>query len=323
MNLRQLQYFITIARLEHYTKASEKLYVSQSNLSHSIKELEEELNVRLFMRQGRNIKLTKYGELFLPYATKALKILDNGVACLNDYVNPDTGTVVLSGFPSLASFITNLIVTYMSETNRVGVRFQFNQSANYTALREQLLNGDVDLALSTVVEDPEIEKALIGVHPLALIVSRENPLAEHDEVDLRDLEGEPFIAFDNNCELRSFTDRLFGKLDIHPQISMETAQDATMHGMIAAAHATAIMPYPLEPISDRLKVLKIKNDIPKRQIYLSWNRERYMPPAAAYFRDFIIDNGKIFDEFLEARGAGKYGETVHFPCSGKECKYEK
>ena len=66
MNLRQLQYFKTIAELEHYTRAAEKLYVSQSNLSHSIQELEDELNVEFFVRKGRNIKLTKYGELFLP-----------------------------------------------------------------------------------------------------------------------------------------------------------------------------------------------------------------------------------------------------------------
>lgn len=80
MNLRQLQYFKTIAELEHYTRAAEKLYVSQSNLSHSIQELEDELNVEFFVRKGRNIKLTKYGELFLPYVSQALNLLDTGVA---------------------------------------------------------------------------------------------------------------------------------------------------------------------------------------------------------------------------------------------------
>lgn len=66
MNLRQLQYFKTIAELEHYTRAAEKLYVSQSNLSHSIQELEDELNVEFFVRKGRNIKLTKYGSCSSP-----------------------------------------------------------------------------------------------------------------------------------------------------------------------------------------------------------------------------------------------------------------
>lgn len=301
MNLRQLQYFITIAELEHYTKASEKLYVSQSNLSHSIKELEEELNVRLFRRQGRNIKLTKYGELFLPYATKALEILDNGVACLNDYVNPDSGTITMSGFPSLASFITNLIISYISDTNRAGVHFQFNQSANYTTLREQLLNGDIDLAFSTLIDSPNVERTLIGEHPLVLIVSRDDPIAAKDEMDLRELDGKSFIAFDHDCELRGLSDRLFAKLDIHPNITMETAQDTTMYGMVAASRSAALMPLPLAPVTDRVKVMKIANDIPKRKIYLSWNKDRYIPPATTYFRDFIVDGGQVFTEYMKER----------------------
>ena len=67
MNLRQLYYFKTIAELEHYTRAAEALYVSQSSLSHAIRELENELHVELFTRQGRNIKLTRHGELFYPH----------------------------------------------------------------------------------------------------------------------------------------------------------------------------------------------------------------------------------------------------------------
>ena len=112
MNLRQLQYFKTIAELEHYTRAAEKLYVSQSNLSHSIQELEDELNVEFFVRKGRNIKLTKYGELFLPYVSQALNLLDTGVARLQDYINPNSGTVVMACFPSLAEFAPELIVRY-------------------------------------------------------------------------------------------------------------------------------------------------------------------------------------------------------------------
>ena len=73
MNLKQLEYFRMIAELEHFTKASEKLLISQSSLSHSIKELEAELGVELFMRQGRNVKLTKYGQMFLPFVEQAPK----------------------------------------------------------------------------------------------------------------------------------------------------------------------------------------------------------------------------------------------------------
>lgn len=91
MNLRQLYYFKAIAELEHYTRAAEKLYVSQSSLSHAIQELETELNVEFFVKKGRNVELTKYGKLFLPYVQKSIDTLEAGIAKLADYINPNTG----------------------------------------------------------------------------------------------------------------------------------------------------------------------------------------------------------------------------------------
>ena len=299
MNLRQLQYFKTIAELEHYTRAAEKLYVSQSNLSHSIQELEDELNVEFFVRKGRNIKLTKDGELFLPYVSQALNLLDTGVARLQDYINPNTGTVVMACFPSLAEFAPELIVRYLSETNRVGVRLQFNQEATFMQLRDKLLAGEIDLVFCTKIDDPRVEGALIGEHQIVLLVPESHRLAQRESVDLRELDGEPFISFDNNCQLRSVTDELFQSLGIQPKITMETAQDVIMYGMVAANHGVAIVPRPLGGTPYNVKVLPIENEIPARKLYIQWNKEQYMPPAAEYFRDFIIRSGLIFNHFLE------------------------
>lgn len=70
MQLQWLYYFTTIAELEHYTRAAERLRVSQSNLSHAMRDMERELGTKLFERKGRNVQLTKYGQLFLPYAKR-------------------------------------------------------------------------------------------------------------------------------------------------------------------------------------------------------------------------------------------------------------
>ena len=302
MNLRQLQYFKTIAELEHYTRAAERLYVSQSNLSHSIQELEDELNVEFFVRKGRNIKLTKYGEMFLPYVTKALDALDTGVACLQDYINPSTGTVTMACFPSLAQFIPDMIVRYFSETDRVGVRVQFNQEASFYTLQKQIIDGAVDLVFCTKVDDPRVGSAPIGEHQIVLLVPEHHRLAGAKIVDLEELDGENFIAFDNQCQLRSVTDELFSRLNIKPNISMETAQDVIIYGMVAAGHGVAIVPRPLGGEPYNVQMIPIANDIPTRRLYVCWNKERYMPPAAEYFRDYIIQRGQIFDDFMRAKG---------------------
>lgn len=302
MNLRQLYYFRTIAELEHYTRAAEKLYVSQSSLSHAIQELENELNVEFFVKRGRNVELTKYGRMFLPYVQKSLETLETGMAKLADYINPNTGTVVMAGFPSLAQFASDIIVRYVSETNRVDVRLQFNQEPTYAKLREQLLAGELDLIFSTEVDDPRVESAYIGDHQIVLLVPMGHRLARCGEADLRELDGENFISFDTSCQLRGMTDQIFRELGIRPNITMETAQDLIIDGLVAANHGVAIIPYPLGGAPYNTKVVRIANDIPPRKLFLSWNTEQYLPPAAEYFRDFIIRSGEVFRQFREKNG---------------------
>lgn len=299
MNLRQLYYFKAIAELEHYTRAAEKLYVSQSSLSHAVQELEDELNVEFFVKKGRNVELTKYGKMFLPYVQKTIETLETGKAKLADYINPNTGTVVMAGFPSLAQFAPDIIVRYVSETNRVDVRLQFNQEATYNELKEQLLAGDVDLIFATEIDDPRIASSYIGEHQIILLVPKGHRLAQYDQVDLRELDGEDFISFDSDCQLRTVTDHIFQELGISPNITMETAQDIIMNGLVAANHGVAIMPFPLGGAPYNTKVVRIANNIPPRQLYLMWNKEQYLPPAAEYFRDFIIRSGEVFTQFLE------------------------
>jgi DNA-binding transcriptional LysR family regulator len=67
MNLNQLQYFVTLAQLEHYTNAAEQLRITQPTLSLAIRSLEEEMGTKLFEKKGRNVVLTKYGRFFLEY----------------------------------------------------------------------------------------------------------------------------------------------------------------------------------------------------------------------------------------------------------------
>lgn len=79
MNLNQLTYFVTLAQIENYTRAAKRLDITQPSLSHAISNLEKELQVPLFERHGRNVTMTKYGEMFLKYVQDSLHILNLGV----------------------------------------------------------------------------------------------------------------------------------------------------------------------------------------------------------------------------------------------------
>ena len=301
MNLQWLYYFNTIAELEHYTRAAEQLHVSQSNLSHAIKELEEELGAELFERKGRNIKLTKYGEIFLPYVQQTINSLEAGITTLKEYIDPNVGTIVLAGFQSIAQFATDLMVRYQSETNRLEVQFQYSQEI-WKGIQGKLLDGSVDLILGTRLSYPQIDAAYIGTHQLVVLVPEGHELAGEEKVDLKRLDGENFIAFDTDAQLRSQLEKLFDEMGIRPNVVSETPNDQIIYGLVAARRGVSIVPYPLAGAPYNTKILPIANDIPQRRLYLQWNKERYIPPAAKYFRDYIIRSGEVFEQYLEHHG---------------------
>lgn len=82
MNLDYLRYFVKLAEVRHYTRAAEQLCISQPSLSHAIRQLETELGVPLFEKNGRNTALTRFGTDFLSCAQRTLAALDDGVTAL-------------------------------------------------------------------------------------------------------------------------------------------------------------------------------------------------------------------------------------------------
>ena len=118
MELQQLKYFREAAEREHVTRASEKLFVSQSAVSRAVTQLEKELGVPLFYRQGRAVVLSRYGRVFLEHVTRAVNILENGTRLLSEQTEAESGIVSLGFLHSLGvEMVPRLIKEYRAETS--------------------------------------------------------------------------------------------------------------------------------------------------------------------------------------------------------------
>ena len=102
MNLDHLRYFKTIAECEHYGRAAEILHVSQPNLNYAVTQLESELGVPLFEKAGRNVRLTRYGRLFLQSVTESLQKLNESTRALQE-LGTGGGLVLLGSIRKLAA----------------------------------------------------------------------------------------------------------------------------------------------------------------------------------------------------------------------------
>ena len=122
MNLNQLTYFVTLAQIENYTRAAKRLDITQPSLSHAISNLEKELQVPLFERHGRNVTMTKYGEMFLKYVQDSLHILNLGVERIQEAARIPAFPSDIS-IPRDADLFRNLYVGFLM--SRKGRRLIF------------------------------------------------------------------------------------------------------------------------------------------------------------------------------------------------------
>ncbi|NRW02286.1 DNA-binding transcriptional LysR family regulator [Clostridium beijerinckii] len=125
MNLYHLRYFITLAHLEHYTKAAEKLMITQPSLSSAISSLEKELGVSLFEKEGRNVVLTKCGKMFFAAVQESLEILDSNVATLKSISNGE-GIIDLAFLRTLGSdFVPDVTSFFLESHPKKKLNFTF------------------------------------------------------------------------------------------------------------------------------------------------------------------------------------------------------
>jgi len=289
MNLFHIRYFVELAHTGHYTRAAERLCIAQPSLSHAIGQLETELGVPLFEKNGRNTVLTSFGEEFLNCAENALRTLDSGVESLKRSAQ-GAGTIRLGFLRVLGiQWLPSLARKFLETQKDLEIHFDF-----HTGITEELLNGlkarHFDLVFSSY---PPEDKGLLCVpvvnQQLVLIVPAGHPLAVYEEVELSQTLAYPYIYFSQGSGVRYDVDRLFEEVGEKPRISYETEEDRVIAGLTAQNFGISIVPDMelLDHLS--LKKIKIKNSTAKRSIYMVSNDQFYTPPAVENFRRFILE----------------------------------
>ena len=294
MNLNHLQYFRVLAQTEHYTQAANLLDITQPSLSHAIALLEKELGCYPFEKQGRNIKLTKYGRIFYEYIEKGLQEIDLGERRLRDLTSQENGWIDLAFIYTLGShYVPHLLQSFLAQSQNRNVKFSLKQG-NTTEILQGLKEEKYDIAFCSYVEhQPDINFLPIAQEEVVAIVSHSHPLALHDSVDLAQLKEETFVYYDKQSGIRPLLDSLFEKVQIRPNIICEVEEDSAVIGLVAINYGIALVPDIALLDQFPVKKLKITNPPHERYIYLATVKNRYLPPAVHTFCNFIVHHTSI------------------------------
>ncbi|MBW7458607.1 LysR family transcriptional regulator [Paenibacillus sepulcri] len=286
MELTQLDYFLTVARLQHMTKASEALSITQPALSHAISKLETELGVPLFDRKGRNVQVNRYGSMFAKRVERAIQEITKGKQEIDEWSNPETGVIGIAYLNILgADLLPKLVRDY--QLKHPQVRFELTQG-NYELIYNQLDNGYSDLMITS--ERPatdNYEWRLIKSLPLYAVVSNTHRLADRASLSLTELTGEPFVGLDKNCGLKSSLLTRFQHMGFTLTATYDAEDLTTVAGFVAAGLGVSVLPRSEGLAVKGMAWLPIEEEGWIWEVGLYWRKDRYQSPASKRFIDYI------------------------------------
>ena len=281
MDIVTVRWFLAVAAAGNVTRAAEELRISQPGLSRAIARLERELRVPLFDREGRTLRLSRYGEIFREHAERLVATEDAARRALAQAADPDHGEVVLAFLHTQGTvLVPELLRRYRSAHPHVGFRLIQGSSER---IAQAVARGHADMAITS----PRPEG--LAWHPLSterlrLAVPDGHRIAGRAEVDLADVAAEPFIVMRDGYGLRAITDELFHTAGIRPEIAFEGEEAATLRGLVAAGLGVAVVP----PGDRTAGVAEIVIAGARRTIGLAWVDGRTHTPVVEDFRRFVI-----------------------------------
>ena len=288
MEWQQIEYFQTVAKLQHMSRSAEVLSISQPALSRAISRLENELGTQLFDRQKRSIILNRYGKLFLNRVNKIIHEFEEGKQEIQDLLDPEYGTISLGFLHTLGThIIPDLIGSFREKYPKI--KFQLNQN-NSQLLVEQLEAGEIDLCFNTHRETKlEVKWVELWREELFIVVPNGHHLANSENIELNQIANEPIICFKKGYVLRMITDQLCRESGFSPQILFEGEEASTILGLVGAGLGVAIIPNPKGFDKSKISRISIKSPKGQRIIKMAWIENKYLSPTVKIFRQFAID----------------------------------
>lgn len=290
MNLFHLRYFMKLAEEQHYTHAAEKLCISQPSLSNAINQLEKELGIRLFEKEGRRIRLTELGKQFYKCVSESLSTLDSGIETLQ-LAAKGSGVIRLGILRVLGvQFLPELIAEFKAKDPKHDYVFTIETDVSHNLLTG-LEQGNYDIVFATPPKHPgHFEITPVAKQDLVMIVPSNHPLAEQHNVDLRETLDYPYVHFKQKSGMRTVIDQLYEGIDARPNIAYEIDEDQVVAGMVAAGFGIAIVPYMSMLHGLDVKILQISYPAWDRRFYMITNKNQWLSPPVYSFHKFIEEN---------------------------------
>ncbi len=287
MDIRQLTYFIEVAKYKSFTKASKSLHLSQSTLSKVVKNLEEELKVELIDRSAKKIELTDAGEIVLAEGEIIMESVNDLSTHLYDLMNLKKGKIKI-GIPNIIGFLffPKIIKGFNNLYPDIQIKISEDDSKK---VKQEVKDGILDLGVVMLpVDEKEFDVVPFVSGELSLFVHHDHLLAQKEKVEMKELIDEPFILFKQEF-IREIIVQQCLRAGFRPKIAYEISEWGFISEMIGENLGIAICPKPMAKKVDQdlIKVIPIVNPIIPWNLGLISKTKKHASPAVREFIRYI------------------------------------
>ncbi|ALS20582.1 LysR family transcriptional regulator [Paenibacillus naphthalenovorans] len=281
MELRQLQYFLTVAEELNFSRAAERLQITQPPLSLQIQHLESELGVLLFYRNNRHVELTDAGKVFADEVRKMLDYLRRAIENTKRTHHGEIGKLTV-GFVGSATYdiLPMVLREFRSLYPDVQVHLlELPTPKQIEALREDEIDVGV---LRPPVHDENIRTEIVSSVPCVLAVPKQHPLVNKKDISLTDLAPYPFVMLSRKTWAGLY-DEILGLCS--PTIQQEAFEFQTVIGLVAAGMGIAVVPQSAMNLHTQdVEYIDLNNQFPAASMGVSWRRNDQSPLVKAFIK---------------------------------------
>jgi DNA-binding transcriptional LysR family regulator len=288
VELRHLRYFVAVAEMENVSRAAmQRLHVSQPSLSRQIRDLEDEIGVRLLERTAKSVKLTDAGRAFLEEARAILKQTDDAVGKVRSIAGKAETELNIGDWPlATGRFMPTLLRHYQKVMPNVRVKLHdWPVEKNIAGVRD----GRLQLAIllpplkSNALDELRFEQ--LRTERVCLAVSCDHPFARKKSISLADAAREPFIGLTHEeyPRYREYLAAIFVRVHDKPRVVEEHDGWSGVFSAVSAGTGVAITSDAFDhAFGDRIKLLRLTPE-PKRVAIGILTRKGKLGPAAEKF----------------------------------------
>lgn len=294
MDFEKLKTFLEVCQQGSFSRAAEKLRVTQPAISAQIRSLEKEVGASLFDRKCGKVSTTAAGRVFEPFAEHCLQCYSHIVMTVADLHKSPRGTISISANETTCLYVfPKIFAQFKKQCPRVGLGIV---RAERGRTLEAVLKRQVDFGvISLPLKDPRINVSLVHKDELVLVVQPNHPLAQRKTVKVEDLVQYPMLLPQQGRQ-REQIDGIFQMHDFQPKLAMEVDSGELLKRLIVAGLGVGFLPR-INVLEDekakQLATVRIEGIRLARDLALIYHKENMLTRAAQTFLEIATMENHI------------------------------